>query len=425
MKRILKGLTALVGVAVAVVAGLVIVYRRRIRPWHVRWGANDDEVAQPMPGDDMVPDANLQTTRALTIAAPPDRVWPWLVQIGQGRGGFYSYDLLENLAGLSIHSASHILPEHQQLSVGDTIAVEPDGSGFRVVELNPERLLLLFIDGSGEGAVCEHFRRVDGASSWAFALTPLDGGRTRLVVRWRARYPTIGSQELRATVIGPALEPVEFVMERKMLQGIRERAELHSKRTLIDEFLPDFEYSDARTISVEATAQDVCRAAKELTGNEISPVAELLLQARGLPGRLQGEEAAVSFAGDGAFLETLYRQIFIPLGETPDQEIVFGIIGKFWEASSDDWPAIRSPQEYLAFNDPAYGKVAANLLIQPGREPGTVLLSTETRIHVPGPELRRSFGRYWTVISGGSGFIRQQWLKAIKRRAESNQPMRA
>ena len=228
MNRLIKGILALVIAVVAFIAATIYAYKKMFRPWHVRWGANDDEVEGVMPGDELVANANVQTTRALNIAAPPERVWPWLVQLGQGRGGFYSYDFLENAMGLDIHSVNQILPEHQHVAVGDVIPLEPEGDGYRVSVVEPERLLLLYIDGEGEGTMAEHFRKTDAASTWAFVLEPLPGERTRLIVRWRARYPASGSGDSMAAVRGPTLEPAEFIMERKMLLGIRERAESHS-----------------------------------------------------------------------------------------------------------------------------------------------------------------------------------------------------
>ncbi len=196
-------------------------YQHTIRPWHTRWGATDHEVARAMPGDDLVPGATLQTTRAITIPAPPERVWSWLVQIGQGRGGFYSYDLLENLMGLDIHSADQIVPELQDLQVGDAIPVEPGGGGFQIVALEPERLLVGYIDGGSAGEVGAFFARIGAASTWAFQLEPRPDGATRLVVRWRARWPL--SASLPHLLVGLLIEPVEFLMEQKMMLGIRDR----------------------------------------------------------------------------------------------------------------------------------------------------------------------------------------------------------
>jgi hypothetical protein len=211
------------GLAVAGSAGLAA-YLLAVRPWHRRWGASDKEVAADMPGDEMVPDANLKTTRAITIRARPETVWPWLVQIGQGRGGLYSYDLLENLMGLDIHSATRILPDLQDLQVGDRIPLEPGGGGYTVAELEPNRHLVLFTEGAGESDMDEVFRQANAASTWALLLEPLDDGVcTRLVVRWRARWDLLSSPT--SFLIGVVLDPIEFVMEQKMMKGIKQRAE--------------------------------------------------------------------------------------------------------------------------------------------------------------------------------------------------------
>jgi hypothetical protein len=91
-------------------AGATWAYLAAVRPWHLSWGATAEEARRPMPGDDEVPRAALDATRAVTIAAPPEAVWPWLVQMGQGRGGFYTYAWLENLGGMDIHNADRIVP---------------------------------------------------------------------------------------------------------------------------------------------------------------------------------------------------------------------------------------------------------------------------------------------------------------------------
>lgn len=196
-------------------------YRHAIRPWHIRWGATDEEVARSMPGDDLISDANLCTTRAITIAAPPKKVWPWLAQIGQGRGGFYSYDLLENLTGLDIHSMDQIVPDLQDLRVGDTIPVEPEGSGFQIASLEPERLLVGYIDGELGGEIGDFFGQIGAASTWVFQLEPILDRATRLVVRWRAYWPRSWSPP--HLIVGLLIEPVEFIMEQKMMRGIRDR----------------------------------------------------------------------------------------------------------------------------------------------------------------------------------------------------------
>jgi hypothetical protein len=177
-----------------------------------------------MPGDDLVEDANFQTTRAIDIDAPLEAVWPWLAQIGQGRGGFYSYDLLENLMGLEIHSADRIIPELQDLQVGDAIPIEPEeGGGFTVAEIAPNRHLVLFMDGTGDTEVDRVFRQANAASTWTFMLNEPEPERTRFVVRFRARWDLLRSPA--SFLIGLVLDPIEFIMERKMMRGIKERAE--------------------------------------------------------------------------------------------------------------------------------------------------------------------------------------------------------
>ena len=190
-----------------------LVYRVAVHERLARWGATREEWEGALPGDAVVPVASHQSTRAVEIDAEPSEVWPWLVQLGQGRGGLYSYDWLENLFRLDIHSADRILEEYQGLSVGDTVALAPSGEGPIVRELDPQKLMLL--------------EATMPPWTWLFALRSCGGGGTRLVVR--NRVSTTGSNPLvRLSYV--ALGPVVFVMERKMLLGIKERAErLHAQ----------------------------------------------------------------------------------------------------------------------------------------------------------------------------------------------------
>jgi hypothetical protein len=184
------------------------------------WGASYEEWLAAMPGDEFVPHPKMVSTRAITINAGPDRVWPWLAQIGLGRGGFYSYDALENLVGCRIRSSRRIVPELQQLRVGDPIRLAPGrGPCYRVGLVEPPRLLAL----TGADPETEQAgREVTGglAVSWQWLLEPLDDGRrTRLVVRQRYDYPR------RQRLLWRLLNPIDFAMERRMLKGIKARAE--------------------------------------------------------------------------------------------------------------------------------------------------------------------------------------------------------
>lgn len=192
--------------------GAVLAYARFLRPRVLDWGATPEEASRCMPGDEILPDAAIETTRAITIEAPQGCVWPWLVQMGpRPRGGAYTYDWIENLFGLDIHSVDRILPEFQRLEVGDVIGKEDLGLTVRLVE--PEWYLVLEWPGA--------------KTTWTFGLYPQKGGSTRLVSRNRLRAAGPLSRLFMAAV----MEPGSLVMERKMLRGIKQRAErLYHKR---------------------------------------------------------------------------------------------------------------------------------------------------------------------------------------------------
>jgi hypothetical protein len=158
----------------------------------------------------------------VTVLAPPEEVWPWLAQMGQGRGGLYSYDVLEDIVGCDIHSADTVLPEHQQLDVGDLVRLGPDGFPcYRVAEVDPGRsLVLLGADAKTHETARPPILPDELGATWQWSLVPLAGSRaTRLVVRQRTTYPPGQS------LLWHLVEPVSFVMERAMLLGIRDRAE--------------------------------------------------------------------------------------------------------------------------------------------------------------------------------------------------------
>jgi hypothetical protein len=182
--------------------------RRRL----LRWGATDEEIAALQPGDDLIGDANVTATRAITIRRSPDVVWPWIAQLGQGRGGFYSYDFLENLVGCDIHSADRVVPEWQRISVGDEVRLAPT-SGLKVAIFEPGRALVL--QGSLPIARTPPFD-----STWAFVLCEQPDGTTRLLSRERYGY-----RRWWAPLVVEPTQALSFVMSRKMLLGIRDRAE--------------------------------------------------------------------------------------------------------------------------------------------------------------------------------------------------------
>jgi hypothetical protein len=190
-------------------AGVVpVTYLAFLRRWCLSWGARPDEVARELPGDELLPGAGLVTTRAITIDAPPGAIWPWLAQMGSGRGGAYTYDWIENLLGLDMHSAEEILPQYQDVKVGDEIPLGPGRALMRVEVLDPARAFAI--------------RIADGNWAWIFALVP-EGGSTRLISRNRIATAAMASaSRLLYTLF---MEPGSLVMERKMLLGIKQRAE--------------------------------------------------------------------------------------------------------------------------------------------------------------------------------------------------------
>ena len=187
-------------------AAIAAAYQDLLRPELLQRGATDEEMHRPLPGDDLVPEPALTTTHAVTIDAPPSAVWPWLLQMGPGRAGAYTYDWIENLFGLNMHSADRIVPEWQHMAPGDAFNAGGKGPPLRVEQVDPERTLLLALP--------------DRTWSWVFALEPVEGGRTRLIERNRFPVAEFG-QRLRLEVMLPGA----YLMERKMLLGIKQRAE--------------------------------------------------------------------------------------------------------------------------------------------------------------------------------------------------------
>src|SRR5665213_3939735 len=191
-------------VAVAVAGGCGAAYAFLLRGPILTWGATAQEAACRLPGDELLEDADGISTRAIDIDAPASAVWPWIVQMGPSpRGGAYTYDWIENLLGLNMHSADRVLPEFQHPQIGDTIGF--GSNRMRLEQVNPEHVLA--------------WRSEDGNWVWTFVLVEHDGN-TRLISRNRFRLPTLAAR------IGTLpMEPGSLLMERKMLRGIKERAE--------------------------------------------------------------------------------------------------------------------------------------------------------------------------------------------------------
>lgn len=224
---------------------LALAYARWVRPWHLNWGVRDDEATRPLPGDSLIPHPKMQATHAITIEATPQLVWPWLVQMGQGRGGFYSYTWLENLAGCHMRNAEQLVPELQTLRVGDPIWLHPNAAPMFVKALEPAKTLVYF---GGRDAFPEA-REKDAAtpdpafaSSWAFVLEDHGPEGTRLIVRNRTTYGPGIQHELACRCL---LEPAHFVMERKLLKTLKDLVEGRKRK-----WLPDAEEDDLEPMFV-------------------------------------------------------------------------------------------------------------------------------------------------------------------------------
>jgi hypothetical protein len=188
----------------ALIGGAAL-YRSFLREPILTWGATRDEAGRRLPGDELLEQADGTATRAITIDAPPRVVWPWIAQMGPSpRGGAYTYDWIENLLGLNMHSVDHILPEFQHPQVGDGFGYGPNKMSFRLVE--PEHVLAM--------------QSEDGNWVWTFVIEETHGGKTRLISRNRFRLP-----KLKDRIGMIPMEPASLLMERSMLHGIKQRAE--------------------------------------------------------------------------------------------------------------------------------------------------------------------------------------------------------
>jgi hypothetical protein len=209
---------ALAGGTVAVLVGT----RRRRQ----HWGATDDEIARPLPGDDLIADSKLDSTHAITIHAPAERIWPWLAQAGYGgRAGFYSYDVLERRFGA--RDTNRLNPELSALAAGDTVPFAP-GMPMTVAVADPPHALVLWQVTSANKAIdpTEPWGDDHVAWSWAFVLQPVGEGTTRLLTRMRITYRPAAKW---APYVWLLLEPGHFVMGRRQLLGLRDRAEVTSR----------------------------------------------------------------------------------------------------------------------------------------------------------------------------------------------------
>lgn len=236
-------------IAAVMAGGAVTAYRRVVLPWWRTWGIDERDTDRALAGDDIVAPAPTIETRSIEIDAPPSDVWPWLVQMGYGRAGWYSYDSIDMAGG----SSRRIAPEWQSLDVGDVVPTHP-GGGFEVRIVEPERALVLYSDTTlvarqaeaarlvsttgpaanvqATGAFLGATQPAEFAASWAFVLEPVASGRTRLIERFRVHF---GATDKPWTVVTlPIVGFGVFLMMRKQMLGIRDRAEARASSRASD-----------------------------------------------------------------------------------------------------------------------------------------------------------------------------------------------
>ena len=218
-RNVREGLTGLVIMTVSMITPFFNGGRRR-------WGATDEEIPRDYPGDDLVRHPKGVYLHAITIRASAADIWKWLIQIGQDRGGFYSYELLENMIGCKICNAEEIVPEYQNLKVRDIVPMHPSmGSPYVVAAMEPERYLILLQKADTATAknqeICDDLPEKYVNMSWLFYLDERDDGTTRLISRSRNDWNNSLGNTIFYGIFGvPTME-----MDRKMLKGIKERAE--------------------------------------------------------------------------------------------------------------------------------------------------------------------------------------------------------
>jgi hypothetical protein len=232
MRKLLFVLAAIAGAA-------ALTWKLAVQPWFRSWGIDPDEVSRTLPGDELLPGATGET-RAITIEATPSAIWPWLAQMGYGRGGWYVYEAMD----AAWPSADRILPQHQSLAEGDVVGTHP-GGGFVVRQVEPKRSLVLYLDAAlirqqaqaakdagllGEAGLDPEVAEaltseepIDFAATWAFVLEPQPSGGTRLIERFRVKFGDTNQPWTRYTL--PFMGFGLFVVVRKQLLNIKARAE--------------------------------------------------------------------------------------------------------------------------------------------------------------------------------------------------------
>lgn len=383
------------------------------RPWHLKWGASMNEASRRLPGDECVPRPKIESTRAITIHAPVEKVWNWIAQIGQGRGGFYSYDWLENIFGCQIQNADRIVPAWQQPKVGDLVRLHPKVA-FPIAVVEPPRALILHqaVDTQSNQAfdpsVSMPLSYIN--VSWAFLLAPVDEDNTRLIARYRLDFQP---DNLLNNLLWRVLEPAQFIMERKMLMGIKDRAELDIRLPAggaVDDLLPDFDSRIYHEIFIPEPRQVVWNALMTASMADM-PFFRMLMALRSLGSSERGEAEQQPILPGLREMESNYME------EQTGTLLLQAIAGRFWQPDGG-FEALPTRQAFLgAAPDLARAVTAYRLEDQPG---GTIF-SIETRVKYPEePGGAARLRWYWPMVGriGASMFARGM-LSAVAFRAQN------
>jgi hypothetical protein len=358
------------------------------------------ERVRPLPGDELIADALGSLTHAITIKRPRAAVWPWLAQMGAGsRAGWYSYDFLDNGRR---PSARQVVSALQAVEIGTLFPALPGVTeGFKVLVLEPERSLVLGMPSPvGPPAV-----------TWAFVLENRAGDATRLIVRVRAGQdyrwhglPTWLSMRL--------ISMVHFVMQRRQLLGIADRAERteREKDELLDRFIPAYDVVERHRIHVAAPAEITLTAAREQDLLRV-PLVRAIFRAREIVMRAR----STSGERPRGLLATTLALGWGILAEVPGREVVVGAITKPWEA--DVTFRALPPGKFAAFAEPGFVKIVWTLRAD-RVDDRTSIFRTETRAVATDAEATARFRRYWAWASPGIRLIRRLSLRPLRSDAE-------
>ena len=359
--------------------------------------ATADEHARTLPGDALIADAVGQLTNAVTIQRPRRDVWPWLAQMGAGsRAGWYSYDRLDN-AGTP--SARRIIPSLQHVIVGTLFPALPGRTdGFIAVGVKPgEHLVLVWVGQDAAPLV-----------TWAFVLEEDGPATTRLVVRARAsrKYPFLG---LPTFLGNPIIRVIHFVMQRRQLLGLAERVE--GLDELLNQFIPDYDIIERYRVRVEATPQAAMAAARHIDLRD-SALIRAIIKLRALA---MGDKPDETERPRGLIAETTSMGWRV-LAEDPGREVVVGAVTQPWV--KDVMFRGLDPEEFAAFREPGYVKIAWTLRVD-SVWPDATVFATETRAVATDDEARRKFRHYWRRVVPGTIAIRWLLLRLLKKEAEA------